>query len=265
MLAYDLRGPGDGAPIAFLHGFSQRRWSWDEQVGALPAGWRALTVDLPGHGEDGHADAAAASMEAAASAVLAVWDALGWVRPHLVGYSLGGRLALHLAAHHPERVASLVALGSHAGMDDETAREARRQGDEELARRIEERGVAWFSRHWASLPLFAGLARRGPAFLAELDRMRRTNRPAGLAASLRGMGAAATTPFWHRLGAITVPVLLLAGDEDEKYVAAAHRLRRHLPHARLALVPAAGHTAHLEQPTAFAALLTAHLTAGSGR
>lgn len=259
MLAYDLRG--EGAPITFLHGFAQRGSSWEDQIASLPPGWQALSVDLPGHGPASK-DEAAASMGAASEALLALWDELGRPRSHLVGYSLGGRLALHVAAHHPERIASLVAVSSHAGLA-ESVRPERRRGDDELADRIERQGVAWFSEYWAALPLFAGLARRGSEFRAVLDGMRRTNREAGLAASLRGMGAGATEPFWDRLGSITAPTLLVAGAEDEKYVAMAELLQRHIPGSCLAIVPGAGHSVHLERPDDFARLLASHLARAS--
>ena len=198
-------------------------------------------------------------MGACADDILRTWDELGVRRSYLAGYSLGGRLALHLAAHHPERIETLAVIGAHAGFEGD-ARIRRQVEDEALAARIESEGVDWFATHWAALPLFAGLARRGPEFLAAVDSRRRLNRPEGLVAVLRGMGGAATEPFWDRLPAIDAPTLVIVGAEDEPYLARGRRLVSLIPDARLELVPGAGHAAHLEQPRAVATLLEAQLS-----
>lgn len=241
--------------MTFLHGFTQRGDSWAELWSLLGDGRRLVAVDLPGHG--GSPDTGATLPEAA-RALAATWDALGIEESALVGYSLGGRLALFVAASLPARVTHLVTIGAHAGFEGE-ARQRRLQSDEALARRIETEGVDRFASSWAELPMFSGLRRRGPERLAAYDRMRRANRASGLAASLRGMGGAAEPPFWDRLPAITAPALLLAGERDGAYIEHAHRLRSLIPGSRLGIVPGAGHAAHLEQPERVAALLRREL------
>jgi 2-succinyl-6-hydroxy-2,4-cyclohexadiene-1-carboxylate synthase len=234
--------------VTCLHGFSQHGESWDEIAALAGAGRRWLTPDL-----------AATTLAEAEAELLALWAREGVDRSHLVGYSQGGRVALFVAAAHPVRLITLTTIGAHAGLE-ETQRAARIAEDEALARRIEDEGVEWFAGHWAALPLFAGLARRGPAVLARLDAGRRRNDARQLAATLRGMGAGATEPFWDRLGAIAAPTLLVAGAEDARYVGFAERLRAAIPDARVAVVPEAGHAVHIEQPVAFAALLADHLS-----
>jgi len=235
----------------------QTRRSWDEQRSLLGRGWRVVAPDLPGFGQSLDAEP---SMSGAAEALVAVWDAMGIERTHLAGYSLGGRLALHVAVAHPDRVASLITLGAHAGLEG-GERAARRQADLELAARVEREGIDWFAGYWAALSLFSGLARRGPDFLAGLDRARRGLDAAGVAASLRGMGAGAMEPLWDRLPAITAPCTFVAGAEDTRFVAFAERLGAAVPRGMVELVPDAGHAAHLEQPDAFFEVLAAHLAA----
>ncbi len=235
-------------PVTCLCGFAQSGETWEE-VGALVGRGRWLAFDLD-----------ATTLPAAVAEVVARWDRMAIARSHLVGYSLGGRIALLLAATHPERILSLTAIGAHAGLEG-PERVARLADDRELADRIERSGIDWFAREWAARPLFAGLARRGPAFLAHLDAMRRRQRPERLAAVLRGMGAGATEPFWDRLGAITAPTLLVAGGEDIRYAALARRLATAITGARVEIVPKAGHAVHLERPAEFARLLGAHLEA----
>jgi 2-succinyl-6-hydroxy-2,4-cyclohexadiene-1-carboxylate synthase len=213
----------------------------------VPGEWRWLTPDLE-----------AATLPEAEAELLALWERESVERTHLVGYSQGGRVALFVAADRPGRLLSLTTIGAHAGLEGET-RERRLAEDLALADRIEREGVDWFAAHWAALPLFAGLARRGPAVLERLDAGRRRNDAGRLAAALRGMGAGATEPFWDRLDRVDVPALVVAGADDERYVAFARRLAAALPAARVAIVPEAGHAAHLEQPVAFAALLADHL------
>ncbi|HZV52671.1 MAG TPA: alpha/beta fold hydrolase [Candidatus Dormibacteraeota bacterium] len=235
--------------VTCLHGFSQFGESWEEVTSLVGGERHWLTPDLEAHTPAG-----------AVAEVVGLWDRVGIAGSHLVGYSQGGRVALLTALARPERVRSLVVIGAHAGLEGEE-RVRRRAEDLALAERIEREGIDWFAAYWASRPLFAGLARRGPAFLARLDAMRRRNRPAHLAACLRGLGAGATPPFWDRLGGVRCPVLVVAGAEDGRYLAFARRLRDAIPGARLAVVSGAGHAVHLERPAAFAALLAGHLAA----
>ena len=243
--------------MTFLHGFTQRGASWEELWSLLPPRWRLVAVDLPGHGDSPDTGA---TLPAATRALAETWDALGIEMSAVVGYSLGGRLALFAAATLPQRVTNLVTIGAHAGFEGD-ARRQRLKSDQQLAQRIEADGVEWFASYWADLPMFAGLRSRGTERLAAYDRVRRANRASGLAASLQGMGGAAEPPFWDRLPAITAPALLLAGEHDHPYIDHAHRLRALIPGSRIGIVPGAGHSAHLEQPVRVAALLERHLCA----
>jgi len=254
MLAHESLGSGE--TVTLLHGFMQDRRSWLEVIDVLPAGFHWLLVDLPGHGGSAREPS---TMAAATAALGALWDELGISRTHLAGYSLGGRLALYTALRHPERLASLFTLGAHAGFAG-AARELRLRQDLELADRVESEGMEWFARFWAAQPLFEGLRRRGPDVLDRLDRMRREQDPLGIAAALRGLGGAAVEPFWDDLAQITCPATFASGAEDARYVEHAERLRQRVPGSRVAIVPSAGHAAHLEQPEAFAAVFERHLS-----
>ena len=233
--------------VTCVPGFSQHGDSWDELRSLVPGERRWLTPDVT-----------RATLAEAEAELLALWEREDVERTDLVGYSQGGRIALSVAANHPERVRTLATIAAHAGFES-AQRARRREEDQALAARIEREGIDWFAAYWAALPLFAGLARRGPSFLERLDAGRRRNDPALLAAQLRGMGAGATEPFWDRLSRVDAPALVMAGAEDERYVAYAGRLARALPRARVAIVPNAGHAAHLERPAAVAALLADHL------
>jgi len=222
--------------VTLLHGFLQDGRAWDELVARLPAEWTFERPHLLGQ----------SSPASAAELVTG--------RSHLVGYSMGGRLALWIAVRHPERVLSVTTIGAHAGLEP-GERAQRAAADAALAERIEREGMDWFATYWAAQPMFSRLAGR-----TDLDAMRRAQDPAAVAATLRGLGPAAVEPFWDRLGAISVPGLFIAGAEDGRYPDLARRLAAAVPHGRAEIVPGAGHAVHLERPDEVARLLRAHLS-----
>jgi 2-succinyl-6-hydroxy-2,4-cyclohexadiene-1-carboxylate synthase len=241
--------------VTLLHGFTLGGESWDDLLTDMPEEWRWIAPDLRGHGDAPVADC---TMDRCAADLVELWDVLGVERSHVVGYSMGGRLALHVAVRLPERTRSLLTIGAHAGLEG-AAREDRRRRDEELADRIESAGIETFMHYWESLPMFASIARRGPAFLARLHEIRTRNTAEGLAASLRGMGAGAMQPLWDELASIRVPATFVAGDNDFPYIDWALRMADRVPDWRLRTVPDSGHAAQFEQPAATAQILADHL------
>jgi 2-succinyl-6-hydroxy-2,4-cyclohexadiene-1-carboxylate synthase len=168
-----------------------------------------------------------------------------------VGYSMGGRAALHVALAHPELVRKLVLISTSAGIEDHAEREARRRSDEAIADRIErggDEGLHDFLSEWLSQPIFATL----PKELAGLPERLAANTAAGLASSLRLAGAGAQEPLWGRLpelAARRLPVLLVAGELDAKYSYNAQQMAEMIgPTAAVAIITGAGHACHLERP-----------------
>ncbi len=251
---------GEGPPVTLLHGFTQSGKSWQEVITTMPQGWRWVVPDLRGHGETQTRPGVECTMDGCLADLEMLWDHLGVQRTHLVGYSMGGRLALHVAARKPERLLSLLTIGAHAGLEED-AREGRRLGDEALAQRIENDGLEPFVKYWTGLPLFAGLERRGPSFVAQLRAERMSNTVAGLACSLRGMGAGMMQPVWDDLARVTVPSTFVAGQLDHGYVASARRLAAVVANGRVEVVLRSGHAVHQERPEAFAHVLANHLAA----
>jgi len=176
-------------------------------------------------------------------------------RATYVGYSMGGRVALHAALAHPEFVERLILIGATAGIDDDDERLARRASDEALATHIEAVGVEAFIDEWLANPLFAGLT---PATDQRADRLRNT--AAGLASSLRSTGTGMQEPLWERLTTLDVPTLILAGAADAKFSEIGRRLRDTIPGARFEQIDGAGHSVHLERPAATADVISHWLT-----
>jgi 2-succinyl-6-hydroxy-2,4-cyclohexadiene-1-carboxylate synthase len=171
---------GEGTPVTLLHGFTQNGRSWLELISRMPQGWMWIVPDLRGHGQTRTRPDAPCTMDACTRDLEMLWDHLGVTRTHLAGYSMGGRLALHVAARRRERILSLLTIGAHAGLEEE-ARAGRQRGDDALAHRIETDGLEAFVKYWSDLPLFAGLERRGPAFVAQVRAERMASHVAGLA------------------------------------------------------------------------------------
>lgn len=249
---YFLRVWGEGPALLLLHGFTGTGATWLPFRSAW-AGFRCIAPDLLGHGDSGcPSNPGRYTMDQAAGDVLGLLDALAVPRAAVLGYSMGGRVAFHLALAAPGRLWALVAESASPGIEDPAEREARRLSDETLARAIQEGGVTAFVERWQSQPLFASQQRLPDAVRAALQHQRMSHSPGGLANVLRGMGAGAHGPLWGRLRDIPVPVLLLAGEHDEKYRGIAQRAAALLPCARAEVVPGAGHAVHLERPAAFA-------------
>lgn len=253
---------GEGVPVTLLHGFTQSGRGWQEVISKMPEGWRFVVPDLRGHGQTRVRPGSPHTMDACAADLEMLWDELGIDRTHLVGYSMGGRLALHVAAKRPQRLLSLLTIGAHGGLDEQ-ARMGRRLGDDALAQRIEKDGLETFVNYWTALPLFAGLKRRGPAFNTQVRAERMRNRVAGLASSLRGMGAGVMEPVWDELAKVECPCTFVAGQDDHGYVASARRLAAAVPNGRVVVVPHSGHAVQLERPDAFVRVLGAHLARAS--
>lgn len=234
---------GTGPRVVLLHGFGQTARCWGPLAPALARGHEVLRLDAPGHGASGEvaADLPTTGRWMAATGGPAVY----------LGYSMGARMALHVATEAPEVVRGLVLLGGTPGIEDDAARAERHGADRALAARIRAEGVPAFVERWLARPMFAGLPPEG-RFVHE----RLRNSAEGLASSLELAGTGAQVPLWHRLAGIDVPVLAVAGADDAPYAVLARRTAAAIgPNATSAVVTGAGHSAHLEQPHRFAALV----------
>jgi 2-succinyl-6-hydroxy-2,4-cyclohexadiene-1-carboxylate synthase len=233
--------------VVLLHGFAGTGRAWDPVAQRLDRErYTALAPDLRGHGDA--RDARPVSFTGCVQDVVAAAPA----RFVLCGYSMGGRIALHVALAAPERVERLVLVATTAGIEDEGARAARRADDERLAAFAEGASIEAFADRWAAQPLFAGT----PADAARIwreDLLR--NDPGALAAALRGIGSGSMQPLWDRLGELTMPATVLVGSRDAKFMALGERLAAGLPAGELVAVPGSGHGLPREAPEAIVAAL----------
>ena len=186
----------------------------------------------------------------------ALLDQLHVTEADVLGYSMGGRVALHLALAMPNRIRRLVLESASPGIEDEHERANRIRADDALADRIERDGVEAFVDAWERQPLLA-LAEHVSSETRRRQHRATTPEPGlGLANSLRGMGTGQQLPVWDQLQRFERPTLLVVGERDTRYRGIAERMRRDLPNATLEVIDNAGHTAHVDQPAHFARLVT---------
>lgn len=243
-LALHVEQHGSGSPVLLLHGFAGSARTMRPLVEALAARHRVIAPDLPGHGlSDAPREAGAYTWPAVTRQLLRLLDVLDLPHAHVLGFSLGGRVALQLAARRPDRVRTVCTIGSRCVWTDLAERSTRRTKDAALAARIESEGIRAFlsdEKHGAADDVLAAAAPRAGTH--------------GLALALRGLGAADQPEVGGELAVSAVPLLLLAGANDAGPLTAAQALAGDLPAARVIPIADAGHRAHLERTHAVARL-----------
>lgn len=255
-------GPAAGVPVVVLHGFTgsaQAMALLTERLAARLAA-RIICPDLVGHGRsEVPDDLDLYRVESMAGQVAGLADALDCETFHLVGYSMGGRVALTLGCTASPRLRSLTLIGASAGIAEPEQRRRRVQSDAARAERILTDFEA-FVDEWMTDPLFAGQAALGQAHLRAARDQRLASNPQGLARSLLAGGTGAMEPLHERLAGCDTPTLLVVGAHDSKFRAMAEQLTAALPRAAPALIDGAGHAAHVEQPDATAAAIAEFIT-----
>jgi len=265
----NVEGSGEGPALLVLHGFTGSGRSLLSFARAWP-GFTTLAVDVIGHGHsESPADPARYTMSHCIDDLDALISILGYDRVALLGYSMGGRIALRFALEKPDRLWALVLESASPGITDEAERQARVASDEALAQRLEREGLETFIDYWQSIPLWASQAALPQEKRDALRAQRLQNDVTGLANSLRGMGAGADPAVFDLLPSLNVPALVMAGDLDTRYRDLAGQMTAVMPDAEVCIINDAGHAAHFEKPEAFAQavarFLAAHAPEGEGK
>jgi 2-succinyl-6-hydroxy-2,4-cyclohexadiene-1-carboxylate synthase len=257
-LAYCIDICGSGPPLLLLHGFTGSRHNWRPHLPAFAPHFQVISIDLLGHGQTAVVSPAEREttpsryqMEQAAADLAAVIEQTTTPPIYLLGYSMGGRLALYFTHKYSNYVNKLILESASPGLKTAQERAERQQRDEALAGFIEREGITAFVNRWQQLPLWESQKQVETAVLQTLRLQRLQSNPTGLAYSLRGMGTGVQPSLWPHLAQITTPTLLLCGELDTKFVAINREMAGALPHTRLEVVPQAGHMVHLERPLDF--------------
>ena len=247
----EITGSPANPPLVLLHGFLGAGADWRAVTERLQERYWCIAPDLPGHGRNRPAlPERPLTLRGLAGELRRSLQALGAGPAHVLGYSLGGRLALHLALACPGQVRALLLESASPGLENRQARAERRALDDRRAAELRAQGMAAFLETWYAMPLFATL-RRHPAALQSLVHGRETNDPAWMARILADLSPGRQPALWKRLPGLRLPVLWLAGELDPAYAANLGRAAGLLPEVRTALAPESGHNLHVEAPEWF--------------
>jgi pimeloyl-ACP methyl ester carboxylesterase len=244
---------GTGEPLLFIHEFAGDHRSWEPQVRHFSASYRCITYAARGYPpSDVPTDPGAYSQDRAVADAIAVLDGTGVHRAHVVGLSMGGFATLHLLLRHPDRVGAAVAAGVGYGAHPDR-QAAFRAESEAIATAFEAEGAAAVAQRYAVGPARVQFQSKNPRGWAEFATALAEHSAVGAALTMRGVQAARPSLYALRdgLAAITSPVLILVGDEDEGCLEPALMLKRTIPASGLAVLPQTGHTANLEDPGLF--------------
>ena len=241
-------------PIAlFLHGFMGSCEDFKEIASLLEENFCCLLIDLPGHGNTEVDRDACYQMSEVARGIIELLTQLAIEQCFLVGYSMGGRLALYLAIHFPRYFAKVVLESASPGLETQAARDIRNEQDLKLVNKLETTDFSLFLHQWYSKPLFTSF-KAHPHYDRAIA-LRLNNDPQQLAKSLRYMGLGRQPCLWQNLETNRIPLLLIVGELDRKFVAIAQRVAYLSISSRLEIVENTGHNVHFEHPVFFAGLL----------
>lgn len=243
--------------ILYLHGFLGCGEDWDEVTGRLGDMYAHLKVDLPGHGRSnaGCLDDDSYRLDGCAEHIIDLLTHLNIETCHVVAYSMGGRLALYLAACYPDRFDRFVIESASPGLKTQRERNERKRHDRQLAESLamssgNAEAFEVFLADWYDQPLFQTLDKNTAGF-NEMMQRRRNSDPDGLAKSLRFMGTGAQPPLWDKLETLALPVLFIAGARDARFGDLAAQMAHLCPHGEVAIIAGAGHNAHFERPAEY--------------
>jgi 2-succinyl-6-hydroxy-2,4-cyclohexadiene-1-carboxylate synthase len=247
---YQIFGNPQNSFILFLHGFMGQGDNFCEIIETLSDKFCCVTVDLPGHGKTQVLGGDECyQMSHTAQGLIELLDELGIGRCYLLGYSMGGRLALYLTLHWMDRFEKVILESASPGLQSGEGRSQRRHRDEILAQQLETGDFYSFLSQWYQQPLFDSV-RHHPSF-DRLFQNRLQNQPKTLATSLRQMGSGSQPSLWELLPSHPVPLLLLVGEWDRKFQEINHQITQVCPVAQLEIIPDSGHTIHWENPSVY--------------
>ncbi|RAK21074.1 2-succinyl-6-hydroxy-2,4-cyclohexadiene-1-carboxylate synthase [Anoxybacillus vitaminiphilus] len=255
-VSYYVEIYGKGEPLLLLHGFTGSVETWKSFIPKWQDDKQLIMVDIIGHGlTDSPDEHERYKIERAAADLAGILQYFNIEKTNVLGYSMGGRLALTFAILYPHRVNKLILESSSPGLKSDEERRARIKSDEALALEIETYGIKHFVEKWENIPLFS-TQKRLPQIVQERIRTERLrNNAKGLANSLRGMGTGKQPSWWNRLSELKMPTLLICGELDEKFCRIASEMARFMPNAVVSQISDSGHAIHVEQPEIFAKIV----------
>ena len=243
------------SPVVLLHGFLGSAADWQDVARALRRSFTVYALDLPGHGST-----------PIPARRFTMADVVGWLNDELdryrlercvlVGYSMGGRVAMHFALAHPDRCRRLVTVSASPGIRDAVERSTRARLDDGWADRLESESesIEDVLRAWYEQPVFSSLRTR-PSLRKRIAAARKDVDRRAAADVLRSLSVGRQVSLWEKLDALKMPTLAIAGAQDGKYVEVAQKMAVLADEVQSSIISDAGHIVHLEQETAFLQVL----------
>jgi len=260
-IRYHVEVCGEGFPLLLLHGFTGDASTWTSFCHDWGQHSKLIVPDIIGHGKtESPEEIHRYQIESAANDLKSILDELDVHQVDLLGYSMGGRLALTFAVLFPDRVRKLVLESASPGLLTEEERVFRRMKDAELAKFIRENGIKPFVDYWEEIPLFSTMERLSKVINESIRATRLGNSPVGLANSLLGMGTGSQPSWWGPpLMQLECEVLLVTGAEDEKFCRIAEAMLKNLKNGTWITVKNSGHAIHVEEREKFGTIVSGFL------
>ncbi|WP_413308031.1 2-succinyl-6-hydroxy-2,4-cyclohexadiene-1-carboxylate synthase [Bacillus sp. 1P10SD] len=256
-LNYHVEVFGNGFPLVCLHGFTGDFTTWLPFVEEWSRHSKVIIPDIIGHGQTESPDSLDFyNIEAVAHNLYKLLDHIGVEQVDVLGYSMGGRLALTFAILFPHRVRKLILESASPGLPTEKEREIRRMNDVKLANFINEHGIQPFVDYWEEIPLFSTMKSLPKSINESIRSQRLNNSSIGLANSLRGMGTGSQPSWWGRLNEIEIDVLLLTGKKDNKFCLIAEKMLKELKNGAWMICENSGHAIHVEEKEKFGTIVS---------
>lgn len=263
-ISYSMTNPHAKQSIVFLHGFTGSNKSWEPVIKLLPTNINYISIDLMGHGStEVSFNPERYRMDEQLHDLEEFFSVLQLQRFSLVGYSMGGRIALAYAIGHQQRVTHLMLESASPGLKTMEEQLVRRQADDRLADRIEQDGLESFIDFWENISLFESQKSLSNEKQHEIRFERLAQSPVGLANSLRGMGTGQQLSYWSELNELQMPVCLVTGEYDTKFTKIADEMVKMIKNGSHHQVLSVGHAIHVENPVQFATIIKEQLIDGN--
>ncbi|GKU84791.1 2-succinyl-6-hydroxy-2,4-cyclohexadiene-1-carboxylate synthase [Niallia sp. NCCP-28] len=260
-VAYHVEIYGQGEPFVLLHGFTGDCSTWYPFIPVWKKTCRLILIDIIGHGKtDSSMDICKYNILTVASHIKEILMELNVNAAHVLGYSMGGRLALTFAIKYPDFVRKLVLESASPGLAAEAERKERRIQDEKLGKSIVEEGVEKFIDKWENIPLFES-QQHLPSFIKDnIKKQRLQNNALGLQLSLLGMGTGQQPSWWDDLHKLTRETLLITGESDTKFCGIAKQIKEYNHQIQWRKIKEAGHAIHVEKSEIFGTIVKEFLS-----
>jgi 2-succinyl-6-hydroxy-2,4-cyclohexadiene-1-carboxylate synthase len=258
---YHIEEKGKGFPLLLFHGFTGDSLTWEPLYQHWSIHSRLIAIDIIGHGKsDSSPEMERYDLLSVVKDIKKILERMGVDKADILGYSMGGRLALSFAVLYPEFVRKLILESTSPGLESETERKNRRSQDEKLGKFILEQGIEKFVDYWENIPLFATQKGLPQAVQSAIREQRLTNCAIGLHNSLVGMGTGAQPSWWQHLHKLEADTLLLTGSLDEKFCSIAEKMAAAIKKCEWLKVDGYGHAIHVENPDIFGTIVKRFLS-----